>query len=66
MHNDRQRVENEIKICMIVEKLELNMQYSIFTTIFATTSQSRFDPNWAVAQDLELELKSKLEPKLES
>ena len=29
-------------------------------------SQSRFDPNWAVAQDLELELKSKLEPKLES
>ena len=29
-------------------------------------SQSRFDPNWAVAQDLELELKSKLEPKLKS
>ena len=35
LHNDRQRVENEIKICMIVEKLELKMPYSIFTTTFA-------------------------------
>ena len=39
-----------------------------FTSLGTTTlaSQSRFDPNWAVAQDLELELKSKFEPKLES
>ena len=39
-------------------------KYEYFVITLA--SQSRFDPNWAVAQDLELELKSKLEPKLES
>ena len=47
----------------------LYLKIDIFTDIscrYTLASQSRFDPNWAVAQDLELELKSKLEPKLES
>ena len=44
---------------MCVENISSNV-------LLTLASQSRFDPNWAVAQDLELELKSKLEPKLES
>ena len=56
-------------MCRVFSKVTIGSTYSPkfnFLNSSTLASQSRFDPNWAVAQDLELELKSKLEPKLES
>ena len=47
--------EITVQILNIIESMQMTKCPSL-------ASQSRFDPNWAVAQDLELELKSKLEP----
>ena len=55
---------HSLKIKLFFTLKSLTLEKLFYGSTLA--SQSRFDPNWAVVQDLELELKSKLEPKLES